>query len=79
MEKLLPQKVITLPLHYLKITLGRSLAGQLNQGSQSGRMIKLPKLPFSDAVPEKTDIPLWPFACSTSAQTHGTTMVTLAH
>jgi hypothetical protein len=31
----------------------RSLAGQLNQGSQAGQLIKLPKLPFSDAAPKK--------------------------
>ncbi|MFJ2282096.1 hypothetical protein ACIOUG_13245 [Pseudomonas sp. NPDC087803] len=78
MEKLLPEKVITLPLHYLKITLCRSLAGQLNQGSQAGLLIELPKLPFSDAVPEKTGSPLWPFGCSTAPQTHGTAMGTLA-
>ncbi|WP_130887522.1 hypothetical protein [Pseudomonas sp. Sample_21] len=77
-EKLLPKEVITLPVHYLKITLCRSLAGQLNQGSQAGQLIKLPKLPFSDAAPEKRDIHLWPLAYSTAAQTHGTAMGTLA-
>ncbi|CAI8970267.1 hypothetical protein EMIT0P395_70104 [Pseudomonas sp. IT-P395] len=56
----------------------RSLAGQSNKGSQAGQLIKLLKLPFSDAAPEKRDTPPWPLAYSTAAQTHGTAVGPLA-